>query len=201
MIITQQDRSRISAAIHDAETKTSGEIVCVLAHASADPKALPIFIAAVAALAVPWLLVALTSMSVQRILILQILTFAALCALFCLPRVRVALTPRSARQAIAHRAAMEQFIVRGLAHKNDGILIFVSLAERYARIIAADGIAARVPHAHWQKAVGALVSYVCKGQVADGFVTAIGMCGDVLAEHFPRTEQGSSKLPDRVYVI
>ena len=96
---------------------------------------------------------------------------------------------------------MEQFVARGLAHKNDGILIFISLAERYARIIAADGIAARVPHAHWQKAIGALVSHVRKGQVADGFVTAIGLCGDVLAGHFPRTEPGNSKLPDRVYVI
>ena len=40
-----------------------------------------------------------------------------------------------------------------------GILIFVSLAERYARIIADDEIAKRVPQSRWQAAVDAL-SYV-----------------------------------------
>ena len=47
---------------------------------------------------------------------------------------------------------MEQFVSRGIARKKDrtGILIFVSLAERYARIIADDGIAARVPQSEWQ---------------------------------------------------
>ena len=53
--------------------------------------------------------------------------------------------------------AMEQFAIRDLARKTErtGILIFVSLAERYARIIADEGIAARVPQSEWQAAVDA----------------------------------------------
>ena len=110
--------------------------------------------------------------------------------LLCLPRVRVALMPRRARRAVAHRVAMEQFGTRGIARKKDrsGILIFVSLAERYARIIADEGIAARVPQSQWQAAVDALVAHMRDGRIADGFVTAIEMCGDELAKHFPRTE-------------
>jgi len=203
MSISTQDRKRISAAIRAAEGRTSGEIVCVLAQSSSDATALPILLAAAAALALPWLLVALTAMSVHRILLLQAVVFFALAALLCLPRVRVALVPRAARRAVAHRVAMEQFAIRGIAHKQDrsGVLIFVSLAERYARIIADEGIAARVAQSEWQKAVDSLVVHMRDGRIADGFLEAIDACGTVLASHFPRTETSRDELPDRIYLI
>jgi putative membrane protein len=203
MSISVQDHRRISAAIHAAEAKTSGEIVCVLAQASCDATALPILIAALAALALPWLLVAFTAMPVNLILLLQLVLFFALALLLCLPRVRIALVPRAARRAIAHRVAMEQFMIRGVGHKKDrtGILIFVSLAEHYARIIADQGIATRVPQSEWQGAVGALIAHTRGGHVADGFIAAVDLCGKVLAQHFPRSESSRDELPDRIYVI
>ncbi|HKA81651.1 MAG TPA: TPM domain-containing protein [Xanthobacteraceae bacterium] len=203
MNISAEDRERISQAIQAAEAKTSGEIVCVLAHTSADATGLPVLIAAAAALALPWLLVALTTMTVYRILSLQILVFLVLMGLLCLPRVRVALMPRRARRAVAHRAAREQFVARGIARKKDrsGILIFVSLAEHYARIIVDEGIAARVSQEQWQAAVDALIAHMREGRVADGFIVAIDLCGNELAKHFPRTARSGDELPDRIYVI
>jgi putative membrane protein len=201
MDLSPQDRERIAGAIRTAEAGTSGEIVCVLARRSADATGLPIIIAAVAALALPWLLVAITEMPVERILLFQILAFCAL--VLCLPPLRVALIPRAARRAIAHRAAMEQFNIRGIARKKDrcGILIFVSLAERYARIVADEGIAARVPQAQWQRAVDALIAHMRDGRIADGFVTAVELCGKELAAHFPPTQANRDELPDRIYLI
>ena len=203
MNVSEQDRARISMAIRAAEKKTSGEIVCVLAQSSSDVTALPILVAAVVALALPWLLVALTAMSVHRILVLQILAFVALALVLCVPQVRVALVPRRARRAVAHRAAMEQFTIRGIARKKDrtGILIFVSLAEHYARIIADVGIAGRVPQSEWQGAIDALVAHMKYGRIADGFIIAIEVCGRVLATHFPRAETSRDELPDRIYLI
>jgi putative membrane protein len=203
MSISEQDRERISKAIRAAEAKTSGEIVCVLAQTSSDAIALPILIAAVAALALPWLLVAFTAMTVYRILSLQVIVFLVLMMILCLPRVRVALMPRRARRAVAHRVAREQFTARGIARTKDrsGILIFVSLTERYARIIADEGIAARVRQSEWQAAVDALIAHMRDGRIADGFITAIDLCGAELAKHFPRTEADREELPDRIYVI
>ncbi|MGP0092115.1 MAG: TPM domain-containing protein [Xanthobacteraceae bacterium] len=203
MSISAQDRARISSAIRAAEARTSGEIVCVLAQTSSDATALPILVAALVALALPWLLVALTAMSVHRILLLQAVVFFALAMLLCLPRVRVALVPRAARRAVAHRAAMGQFFIRGIARKKDrtGVLIFVSLAERYARIIADQGIAARVPQSEWQGAIDALVAHMSGGRIAEGFITAIDACGKVLETNFPRTETSRDELPDRMYSI
>lgn len=203
MKISVEDRKRISAAIHAAERKTSGEIVCVLAEKSSGATALPIFIAAVIALALPWLLVAMTAMPVFRILTLQIVTFIAAAGLLCLPSLRVALIPRAARRAIAHRAALEQFAARGVANtaERTGIMIYVSIAERYARIIADTGISARVAQSEWQGAIDALVAHMRDGRIADGFITAIEKCGDALARHFPRTEASPDELPDRIHLI
>jgi putative membrane protein len=203
MDLSQQDRDAISAIIRAAEAKTSGEIVCVLAETSSDARALPILVAAIVALALPWLLDAWTVMTVHRILSLQILAFVVLVPVLCLPAIRVALLPRRARRAAAHRAALEQFVIRGIARKKDrsGVLIFVSLAERYARIIADEGIASRVPQSEWQIAIDTLVEHIGDGRIAEGFIDAIERCGSVLAAHFPRTGATRDELPDRIYLV
>ncbi len=201
--ISAQDRDRISAAIHDAEARTSGEIVCVLARVSGDTTALPMLLAALAALFLPWPLVAFTALPVNEILLLQLLAFFGLAFLLCLPRVRIALVPRAARRAMAHRMAMEQFMIRGIGRKADrtGVLIFVSMAERYARIVADRAIAERVSNREWQHAVDALIAHTRHGRIADGFVAAIEICGRVMEENFPRDQASRGELPDRIYVI
>jgi putative membrane protein len=203
MTITNEDHERITKAIRSAEEKTSGEIVCVLAHVSSHATVVPVFIAAVAALVAPWLLVAFTAMPVLQILAVQGILFVVLLAILCIPAVRVALVPRRARRAIAYRVAMEQFISRGIARNPNrcGILIFVSLAERYARIIADDEIAKLVPQSRWQAAVDALIAHAREERIADGFIAAIESCGNELAQHFPATHDRRGKLPDRLYVI
>jgi putative membrane protein len=98
---------------------------------------------------------------------------------------------------------MEQFTSRGLANNKNqsGILIFVSLAERYAHIVAGPEIAARVPQARWQAAVDTLIAHTRKDLVADGFIAAIETCGEELARHFPPATSSRSELPDRIYLI
>jgi len=203
MTISTEDHERITRAIRSAEEKTSGEIVCVLAHVSSHATVFPVFIAALVALVAPWLLVVFTAMPVLRILSVQIIIFVVLLAILCIPAVRVALVPRRARRAIAYRVAMEQFISRGIARNIErcGVLIFVSLAERYARIIADDEIAKRVPQSRWQAAVDALIAHAREDRVADGFIAAIELCGKELAQHFPPTHDRRGKLPDRLYII
>ena len=203
MELSPQDRQRISAAIQAAERKTSGEIVCVLAKSSVEATALSIVLATLATLALPWLLVALTTLPVLMILSLQLGLFVVLAAILCLPPVRSRLLPSATRRAIAHRAAMEQFMLRRIGWTEDrtGVLVFVSLAERYARIVADEAIASRVAQAEWQGAIDALIEHMREGRIADGFVVAIERCSGVLATHFPAKADERSELPDRIYLI
>jgi putative membrane protein len=203
MGIPKQDAERVAVAIRTAERDTSGEIVCVLASSSSHLTALPVFLAAIAALITPWLLMLLTILPVQRLLSVQIAVFCVLVIVFGLPRIRAGLLPRKARRAIAHQAAMDQFVRRGLAEPSSGpaILIFVSLAERYARIIANEQVASRISDHEWRLALDQLIEQLRLGRIADGFIAAIGKSGAVLKEHFPAGPKAPERFPDRLHLV
>jgi putative membrane protein len=202
MQLSKEQHAAVSVAIHEAEKRTSGQIVCVLARASADYAHIPILWASGLALIAPWPMIVFTPWSVQRIFLIQIAIFAVAALVFSWMPLRLALVPRSVRRARAHHAALEQFVVRRVAHTKNrsGVLIFVSLAERYARIIADDGIAEKVQASEWQAAIDALVSQMRGGRIAEGFSAAIERCGAVLAAHAP-PNGSSNELPDRLYVV
>jgi putative membrane protein len=201
MAITPQDHARISEAIRTAEENTSGEIVCVLARSSSEYTAAPVLVGALCALVLPWAHVLLTQWSVQRILVAQLAIFVLATSLCALTPIGMALVPRRIKRTRAHRAAIEQFHARGLGRLESraGVLIYVSLAERYARIVVDDHLAAKLHASEWRAPVDALTAHMKDGRIADGFVTAIARCGAVLAQHAPGARTG--KLPDRLYVI
>jgi putative membrane protein len=203
MTLSKLDAQRVATAIRAAEGETSAEIVCVLASSSSHLTALPVLLAAIAALVTPWALMLLTSLPVQRLLSSQIIVFCVLVIAFGWPTVRTHLLPRKARRSIAHQAAMNQFIRRGLAEPRSGpaILIFVSLAERYARIIANEQVAGQIPDKEWRLALDQLIEHVRSGRIADGFIAAIAKSGVVLKEHFPATPGTAERFADRLHLI
>jgi putative membrane protein len=202
MQLSQEDHAAISNAIRDAEGRTNGQIVCVLAHASSEYVHVPILWASALALLAPWPLINFTEWSVQRIFLLQIVTFIVAAFAFSWMPLRLALVPHVVRRERAHRAALEQFVVRGISRTKNrtGVLIFVSLAEHYARIIADEGIAQKVQSSEWQAAIDALTDHMSAGRIAQGFTAAVERCGAVLAAHAP-SDGSPNELPDRLYVI
>jgi putative membrane protein len=201
MAISAEDRARISEAIRAAEQTTSGEIVCVLARSSSEYTAAPVLVGALLALVLPWAFVLLTQWSVQRILVVQLIIFVLATSICALTPLGMVLVPRRIKRTRAHRAAMEQFHSRGLGRLESraGVLIYVSLAERYARIVVDDHLAEKIHASEWRAPVDALTAHMKDGRIADGFVAAIARCGAVLAEHAPGAHTG--KLPDRLYVV
>jgi putative membrane protein len=203
MAISAVDRARVGEAIRAAEQGTSAEIVCVLARASSDYATMPLAWSIIPALALPWALVWLTQWPVARVLLAQLALFAVLLPVLSAPAIRVALTPRRVRRQHAHQAAAEQFLSRGLTRttRRTGVLIFVSLAERYARIVADEGVAEKVPQAEWQAAVDALVARAVRGETADGLIAAVEACGAILAKRLPAEPGEANELPDRLFLI
>jgi putative membrane protein len=202
MEFTKAQHEAVAAAIREAEQKSSGQIVCVLARASSAYAHVPLLWASALALITPWPLIDFTPWSVQRIFLAQLVVFLVAAIVFSWLRLRLLLVPRAVQRSRAHHAAIEQFVVRRVAHTKNrcGILVFVSLAEHYARIIADEGIAQKVPNAEWQTAVDALVAHMRGGDIAAGFTAAIERCSAVLAAHAP-PDGSPNELPDRLYVI
>ncbi len=202
-MISADDQRRIAEAIQHAEAATSGEIVCVLSHAASDYAEIPLLWSVFLALALPWPLITFTHWSVQHIYLVQLAVFLAAGLALTQQRLRLLLVPRRILRARAHAAALEQFELRHVSHTaaRTGILIFVSLAERYVRIIADTGIAAKIPQDEWQSIVDALIGEARAGRVVEGFISAIAACGSRLAAHFPADRNQKNQLPDRIYFI
>ena len=201
-MISPSDHARITAAIREAESRTAGEIVCVLARGASGYTQVSALWAAGVALAVPWPLLALTAWSAQRVFLLQIVVFAVALLVLSWEPVRMRLVPRPVQRARAHREALQQFHARGLARTESrcGVLVFVSLTERYARVIADEGLAGRVGKEDWQAVVDILTAHMRRAAIADGFVAAIERCGTILADKAP-PDGSRDELPDRLYLI
>ena len=203
--MSDADRARIADAIRIAEAKTEGEIFCVLARRSSHYTLVPVAWAAALALLVPLPLIYVTSWPASVIYVLQLTAFMAAAIVLSRPALRFRMVPKRARHDRAHSTAMRQFWAQGL-HKTKartGVLIFVSLAERHAEIVADAGINEKVTPQVWENAVAALTAAVKQGRIADGFIAAIAQCGAVLTEHFP-VPPGAAKvdeLPDNLVEI
>ncbi|HEY0270247.1 MAG TPA: hypothetical protein VGC10_04575, partial [Sphingomonas sp.] len=80
-------------------------------------------------------------------------------------------------------------------------LLYLSLAEHRAEIIADAAINAKVTPETWGDAMAALIDAVKDGRPGDGMVASIGKIGQVLAEHFPRSPDDTNELPDRLILL
>jgi putative membrane protein len=202
-LFTGEDRLRIERAIAEAEARTSGEIVAVVAHQSDGYRYIALLWASLTALLVPWPLVALTEWTVQEIYLAQLVVFAALALLFQWTPLRLALVPGPVKRARAHRRAVEQFLAQNLhtTAGRTGVLIFVSVAEHYAELIADRAVDAKAPDGAWRTIVDELTAKIGEGRAADGFVAAVAACGAILAEHFPPDSADRNELPNHLIVL
>ena len=168
MIISESDGQRIAEAIRAAETKTSGEIYCVIAHACGDHLLVPIAWAALLALAAPWPIIHFTNWPAGIIYLIQLAVFIVVSVVLSLPVIRFRIVPKRRLHGHAHIVAMQQFLAQGihLTKKRTGVLIFASSAEHYAEIIADSGINSKVTPETWKKAIAALVSAIKGGDRA-----------------------------------
>jgi putative membrane protein len=198
-----KERSAIADAISRAESKTSGEIVVVVASASASYFAIGIMWAALLALTVPLPLIWLTKLPVEHIYLTQLAVFAAGALLIQWEPLRLALVPNGVKRARAHASAVEQFMVQNLhtTRGHTGVLIYVSFAERFAEVIADDGIYKKAPPETWEKVVRELTNRLSRGARTEGLNAAIRVCGEILAAHFPPGRHDTDELPNHLIVL
>ena len=202
-LISDAGRQRIAEAITAAERKTSGEIVAVVTKESSSYFYAPFMWAAIIALLVPWPLIHFTWWPSTWVYGAQLATFFVLLALL-LPRPgRYWLVPRTIKRARARRRALEQFLVQNLhtTAGRTGVLIFVSVAEHHAEILADAGIEQKVPRETWQAIVDQLTRDIGAGRAVDGFVAAVESVGSHLATHFPPGSADKNELADHLIVI
>ncbi|WP_294539268.1 TPM domain-containing protein [uncultured Rhodoblastus sp.] len=196
------DEAAIVAAVQAAERRTSGQIVCVFARRTCELGFPATLYAATLALIAPWPLLAFTQLSAQRIFAVQAALFIVALLLLNWTWLGLALTPRGLQRRQAFRVAAEQFFTLGMTRTRHrtGVLIFVSMAEHYARIIADDGLTGKIAEAEWRAAIDEMVDWLRVGRVNEAFILAVNRTGELLARAAP-PDGGGNDLPDRLVRI
>ncbi len=200
-LLSATDKQAISDAIRQVESRTSGELVTVITAASDDYLFIPTLWAALIALMIPGiLLLSPLWIPYHWIYGIQVGMFFGLAALFRFSALKMRLIPKAIQSQRAHQVAREQFYLQNLANTKGrtGVLIFVSLAERYVEIIADQGINDVVAAGAWQKIVNGFVEQVKAGEIKAGFTTTISGCGELLVAHFPAAQDNVDELPNHL---
>jgi uncharacterized membrane protein YgcG len=82
---------------------------------------------------------------------------------------------------------------------NNGVLIYLLLAERAIEIVADRGLTRHVPQAHWDALVAGMRTAFRGGRFEEGLAQAIAAVDAVLLRHYPLAEgqANPNELPDR----
>lgn len=84
---------------------------------------------------------------------------------------------------------------------NNGVLIYLLLADHDVEIIADRGIHARVGDAEWEKICRRMEAAFRRGQFEAGVIDGIRAVGDLLARHYPPSGKGGNELVDKPVLL
>jgi putative membrane protein len=221
--LSEADHQRVSAAVAKAEGGTAGEIVTVLADRSDGYSDVSLAWAALVALLG---LVALALAPdfylglAERLqggwvhdwaprelfmlaAIVAALKFGAMVLLQLIPALRFWLIPGPIKAKRVHDRALHTFRV-GAEQRTTGrtgILIYLSMREQRAEVLADAAIASKVDVEVWADALEALLAQARRGDIAGGMCAAVEKVGAVLSVHVPRQADDVNELPDRLIEV
>jgi putative membrane protein len=223
LYLGEADHDRITAAVGAAEAHTSGEIVTIVAGRSDGYTDIALAWAAMVSFT------ALTVLSIFPdfylgladdllghwahewtprhvfILALGVATakFIGMLLLQLWAPLKFFLIPSHVATLRARARATAYFRTgaQGRTTGKTGVLIYLSLAEHHAEILADQAIAAKVGPEVWGEAMAAMLVELKAGRLADGMIAAVEKVGAVLAAHVPRAEDDVNELPDRLIEV
>ncbi|MEE9433535.1 MAG: hypothetical protein V3V15_04785 [Sphingorhabdus sp.] len=214
------DHKLVSEAVGEAEKTTDGEIVTIVADLSANYRETAYVWASLSALAVLALFALFPDFYISKIGwitsgwntdfsigqyaaiagTVALLKWLAVWAIFHWQPLRLFLTLPFAKKRAVRLRAIDLFRVGTESRTvgRTGILIYLSLKEHRAEIVADEAIAGKVGGEVWGEAMLALVEHTRNRQPGQGMAEAVRQVGIVLSEHFPKSDGNPNELPDRL---
>lgn len=205
--LSEADLARIEATISRIEESTSGEIVPVIVRRSSAVGHVPLTLTLLLTLLLviaefpfsDWLWVT-PWVYLWPVIVVAFYGLSHLLAKSkCIQKVFV---PEKDELESVHRRAHLEFYLNRI-HRTEngtGVLIFVSVMEKKAVVLADEGISKKLPKEHWDEILGVLGKSLHDGKWADGFVSAIEACGKDLQTHFPAGATGANELKNHLII-
>lgn len=221
--LDEKDHAIVSEAVAAAELDTSGEIVTVLADRSDGYTdvalwwAIGVSFTAMSVLAAfpefllpildrlygSWVAEWTRGEFVTLVLIVGLVKFFGMLAIQLWQPLKFRMVPSPVLSMRVRDAAVRHFKVGAerRTHGRTGVLLYLSMREQRAEIVADEPIALRVPAEVWGEAMVDMLAEVSRGRIAEGLAAGVRDVGLVLAEHFPREEHDENELPDRLIEV
>ncbi len=201
-LFSAEEKTRIEAAVQQAESRTSGEIVPMVVDQSYDYPRAEILGAGLfslaAATSLSWAFLGESLWHFLWLFALGYLPFKQMIRRF--PALKRRLIHPDEISAEVKERAIVAFLEHGLHHTRDetGILILLSLFERRVYVLADRGINDVVPTDTWDGIVDTITSGIHRGETCDALCAAIDSCGQLLESHFPIKSDDTDELPNLI---
>lgn len=218
--LNEADHKLVSDAVSQAEKGTSGEIVTIVTDISDHYRDIAyLWSALVAFLALSVIAISpdhylgwldrlgggwgheySPSEYLTILLIFMLLKFGGMLLIMMWMPLRLFLAPKGLKAKRVRARAVSLFRVgaQGKTVGSTGILIYLSMREHRAEIVADEAIASKVAPEAWGDAMAALIGHVRTGKPGEGMAEAVRQVGLILAEHFPKGDDMMNELPDRL---
>ena len=213
----------VSDAVAAAEQTTAGEIVTVLADRSDGYTDVVLLWAAALSFTVMslfalfplpfmnlwdsliggWMHEWTTGQLASMTIALGLATFVATWVVQLWEPLKFLLIPRPVKMARVHAQAVKHFKVGAerRTHGRTGVLLYLSMREHRAEIVADEPIAEKVNAEVWGEAMADMLVEIKQGKIAEGLAAGVRDVGAVLSEHFPRADDDVNELPDRLIEV
>ncbi len=205
--IRKENLEGILQSIRNAEAKTSGEIIPMIVKQSSATGHVPLVVACLTMIVILILTILNPNHTTSDYYYLwYILDMAVIgAATYILPRCnfvkRLFTRPSDQAYQVGLRAEVE-FYEAGLQKTvgATGILLFVSLLERRAVVLADKAIADKLPPTTWEEICQILIVGSKNREMEKAFIQAIDKCGGILAQHFPRQTDDQNEVTDHLII-
>ena len=101
------------------------------------------------------------------------------------------------------RRALQLFGLLGVwdTEHNNGVLLYVLMADRVVEIVADRGIAARIAPTEWQAVCRQMEHHYRERRFREGSIAGVEGVGALLGRHFPRGRHGGNELPNQPVLL
>jgi putative membrane protein len=208
MFFSQDEQQKIRKAVQNAERKTSGELVPMLV---CDSHSYPLAAVRGGGLVALILSILLTETVAGMFWLHASNMWIFLCLffpLYWLANMLISKNPVLKRPFLfndemnteVQHAALAAFFKEHLYKTRDdnGILIYISLLEHRAWILADSGINERIESEEWDAAMQVITNGIKEDHACDSLCQAIEMIGTILESEFPVRDDDQNELHDLI---
>ncbi len=218
--LSAEDHALVTAAVGAAEDACDGEIVTIVTDVSdhyADTPhkwaAIGAFLTTSALLVFPaffngiidgftggWNQHVEAGDYVFIVLLVAVVSYGVFWALLLPRTTRLFFTAKGTKARRVRDKAIAAFRIGAEARTRGatGVLIYVSLSEHRAEIVADKSIADKVAPEEWGDAMALLIGRIKRGEAGQGMADAVAAVGALIAPHFPKSASDTNELPDRL---